>query len=250
MYPIIMIYGNAGSGKDYIAAKIESDPGFPYVAKIALADPIKELLVRVVDWPEHSDLFGPSSERSNVRFWKSDKATRTKTLMEREAPIVVNKYIEQLEIGRNRTQKHIDDLLAICSKIIYRKAGTSARMALQEVGDWGRAIHPELWIRLTLQRAEELLSNSLIRTDTVIITDGRYKNEVLAIKKIGGAVIKVNPLNKDFVPDKHSSEQDQVNIPDFWFDTVLNNSNDMPALHRFLNKYQCRPSINLFLPPT
>jgi len=68
--------------------------------------------------------------------------------------------------------------------------GFTAREALQRLGtEWGRALHPDIWATLGVERALELLA----RRDTshVVISDVRFTNEARAIVAAGGEVWRI-----------------------------------------------------------
>lgn len=66
--------------------------------------------------------------------------------------------------------------------------GVTARRALQTLGtEWGRALAPDIWVNLVLQRCASLSQFY----DHFVVTDVRFKNEVDAIVNNGGIVIKL-----------------------------------------------------------
>lgn len=119
----------------------------------------------------------------------------------------------------------------------------TARHALQTMGtEWGRACDPDLWVRLALRAARDLSIAQLHGTDLrrvqgVVFSDCRFKNELRAIRKAGGFVIRLSrgmPTQRElawmilksklpFVPKVHASEFEQVRIPDSEFDFVIDN---------------------------
>lgn len=59
------------------------------------------------------------------------------------------------------------------------------RFALQTLGtEWGRACDPEIWVKYTMRKALEHEAVGFV----VVITDCRFLNEALAVKKAGGQV--------------------------------------------------------------
>ena len=70
--------------------------------------------------------------------------------------------------------------------------GLTARHALQTLGtEWGRAMHPDLWVRKGIQHAKQRLAYTSPAVKGVAITDMRFANEVKAIKEAGGHTLRV-----------------------------------------------------------
>lgn len=95
----------------------------------------------------------------------------------------------------------------------------SCRDVMQVVGtDMFRALDKDVWVRSTINRIVD------DRPELAIITDCRFPNEVEAIKKIDGKIIRLtrNPHNSD-----HTSETilDENNYDWSNFDYVIDNSN-------------------------
>ena len=65
--------------------------------------------------------------------------------------------------------------------------------------------------------------------DFVVITDGRFRNEILNVIEVGGAAVKIiNPVDESRDVDAagvrgHTSESELKRIPDSWFLVTLVN---------------------------
>lgn len=81
---------------------------------------------------------------------------------------------------------------------IIELAGLSPRVLMQTLGtEWGRSLDSEFWIRVASMR---------LPTDrNVVITDVRFNNEALWVKRQGGVIIKIE-RDVDAVAN-HVSEQ-------------------------------------------
>jgi hypothetical protein len=117
----------------------------------------------------------------------------------------------------------------------------SARHFLQRLGtEFGRVVKPSIWVDAGINTSLELLGGGrtyyrnrglmlAARTykapNFVVITDGRFRNEVLGTKKVGGMVIKVVDMDRHLA-DSHASEAEQDSIPNSWFDIVFYNDKD------------------------
>ena len=61
--------------------------------------------------------------------------------------------------------------------------GRTPRHAMQSLGDWGRNMHPNLWIDTECE--------ALPPSGKFVSDDTRYPNEAEAIRKLGGIVIRI-----------------------------------------------------------
>lgn len=85
--------------------------------------------------------------------------------------------------------------------------GLTARHALQTLGtEWGRALHPEFWIRIALRDAKSFEEDGC----TVVFTDLRYLNEANAVREAGGVIIRVerDGTGLQGAAGAHASEQE------------------------------------------
>lgn len=232
-YPIIMLSGRAGSGKSTIAqlaANYYKERFGQSVAIVALADPIKRLAQKGFRFTD-DQLWGPSANRESIApgYWDKNELNKAfgRLFNHSETPIKGGvKSGEELRIINNR-------LHSLKDKIHDRPP--TAREALQFLGtEWGRLLNPNIWIDHAVSTANILLSGGytyspqvgLIASDTpgydyVILPDGRFRNEILAIKSLGGAVWRVD-LDQENISD-HISESGQATIPRHFFDHTIHN---------------------------
>lgn len=106
--------------------------------------------------------------------------------------------------------------------------GKSPRQMLQSLGtEWGRQmVHDQLWIRITLDRIRDDLTNGR----SVVVTDVRFDNEAEAIRQAGGEVWKVirpgwRCLDEDAA--KHPSE---AGVSDHLVARIIDNSGTLDDL--------------------
>lgn len=82
--------------------------------------------------------------------------------------------------------------------------GLTARRALQTLGtEWGRAMHPDVWVRYALR--------SLPAGRACVITDVRFQNEVDAIVRAGGHVVRIHRPAVT-LESTHTSEAGQLEL--------------------------------------
>ncbi len=95
-------------------------------------------------------------------------------------------------------ERHLYGSPADKAEPLYVLGGVSARKAMQTLGtEWGRALHPDLWVRLWEAGAGE----------GCIADDVRFVNEAQSIRRAGGCVIQVVRSLADVErPAQHASE--------------------------------------------
>lgn len=222
-YPIVLIVGQAGSGKDTVANILAKEYGG---ARIALADPIKDLARSLFGFTDEQ-LWGPSELRGqtmpvpkDLTRWSLDRIYSSKR------PIWHADYVKWLDNLPDRcgpSHKRRAHFKTWVETHIQGREVVSARHVLQTLGtEFGRNLYRDVWVDVALDRAQKMLSDTLNKNNLVIISDGRFRNEVLAVKKLGGSVLSI--VAPDTVSsDTHQSETEQASIPDFWFDQIYVN---------------------------
>lgn len=198
---IIGLCGLAGSGKDTAADFLIQDHGF---VRIALADPLKRICRDVFQFTD-DQLWGPSASRNapDLRFLQTDP--------------VVDKYPQYL----------------------------TPRFALQTLGtDWGRRCLPNVWIDYALRMAAQVLEEDWkydpeigthgVKTGSkgVVISDVRFRNEVDAVKKVGGRVWLITRQGAGLTGKaaQHRSEQEMNEISRESFEYTIANEGTLENL--------------------
>lgn len=84
--------------------------------------------------------------------------------------------------------------------------GITPRRAMQTLGtEWGRGLHPNLWVESMRTRVSILTDD--LGWDVAVITDVRFDNEAEMIRELGGVVVEVfRPSASDLSVDQHASE--------------------------------------------
>lgn len=178
---LVGLAGVAGAGKDEVARILVERHGF---ARVALADVMKRALATIFGLT-HEQLWGSSGMRNAPDpRWTRDSHDFT----------------------------HITAVTTLC-RICGVPRGSkepcqiNARVLLQQLGtEYGRAMHPDVWVRYALRTAKEVLWGSPYTPQTgaashvdatrpppvgVVIPDVRFENEAQAIRAAGGWVMRV-----------------------------------------------------------
>lgn len=79
--------------------------------------------------------------------------------------------------------------------------GVSVRVMTQQLGSWGRAVHPDFWVNLATPTIHDYLQAGF----NVVVDDLRFPNEYEAILRMGGHPVRVSrPGNQAYT--SHPSE--------------------------------------------
>ena len=213
---VIGVAGLAGAGKDTIAARLCAEHGF---VRVALADPLKRIARDAFAFTD-AQLWGPSEERNkpDARYPR-DHAARTGVRcsccgadvdVESDAPCYL-----------------------------------TPRYALQLLGtEWGRHCYDGVWVDYAMRVASTILNpangmgydpRSGLHRDGlpyrgVVVSDVRFSNEALAIRRAGGKVWRVERPGAGLSGGaaQHVSER---GIPDDLVDAEILNDGTIEELH-------------------
>lgn len=240
MTPIIIVCGTAGSGKGTAANIIRDKYG---AACIALADPLK-CMVRDF-FPFHDDsLFGESHRRADVLNKRLAKPLPTKRM-----GAIIRKWFDRLLIEDEEEYNITEWYFSCLAKAESGKL--TARYALQTLGtDWGRSYKHDLWYKVAKTSALKLLGGGYsydskdgspkvdktnIGYDWVVITDGRFRNEILSVTKSGGVAVMIKRDVKK-IHEQHQSEREITKIPEHYFRYIVNNSGSKESFEKKIKK--------------
>ena len=226
---LVGISGQAHSGKDLVADKLVKSYGF---TKMALADPFKRFGSRVFQFSDQQ-LWGPSQYRNEIDLryasFNSPIWNKAQENVENYGRMFVGYVLgESDQKAFEKLKQWFEDLRANHTKL-------SPRIMLQMIGsEWGRAYKKDLWINCLINRASGWAT-------PVVVSDIRFKNELEAIKRNGGKVIKlVRPETDGAAQDigikGHGSESEQLGFTDDQFDFILENTGTLDELFKKVDR--------------
>lgn len=110
------------------------------------------------------------------------------------------------------------------------------RQLLIEIGQLGRKFNPNIWINQTLKEVDQKMDErGEDQIDIAVITDNRFHNEFLAVKKDNYLSIRIirpdNNYNLDDI-----SETDLDHLDNAEFDYVISNDSDISSLRKQVKK--------------
>lgn len=236
-YPITIVSGPAGSGKDTVAELAAKHFGG---ITIAQANPMK-LIVKawLGDIVTDEMLWGASALRNTLL----EVTDAQKEALRKTYHVVTHMLETVLSHGDKKGDPDVASFVRSWAlKLLNGDYGPlSPRLILQTLGtEVGRSLNQNMWIDYAIWTAEKLLIggysyNKVIGLEPdssnrgykqVIITDGRFRNEILAVRKLGGLAVRIVPPASDVVEvgmKGHASEAEMKTIPDDWFTHTMPN---------------------------
>lgn len=217
-YPLILLCGKARSGKDTAAGFIKEI--IPNTITIAQAAPIKDL-GRLIFGFNDEQLHGNLKETIDSRHPKHLWGWVENCL---NTSIELWDKLAELEIERSQIEYWVGTM-----KEAYQE-NLTPRIMMQSLGEYARNLEPDLWIDHALTKTAGILDTN--KADLVVITDGRFRNEILGVKYTNGTVVSVkNTENPDVGISKHPSEMELDSVPYFWYDKIIINNKENGLEH-------------------
>lgn len=245
--PLIGIAGQAGSGKDTAASWIANNYG---AITIAQADPLKRFTKDVFGFTENQ-LWGPSELR-NTPVDLTDQCAKIMANFNSNAENWIEEVLpdNDQEAALESIQDWFNETLAIITE-----EPISCRKILQTLGtQWGRGQGPSMWVNYAIEMSMALLEGGLaysrtegpVDADTsgpsfVVVTDLRFRNEILTIKSLNGVALKIDRrTNKDVIETagikNHASESELASIPGHFFNRTIDNNGPLESLYYYLQE--------------
>jgi hypothetical protein len=215
-YPIVLLCGPAGVGKDAAAVCFTKRFG---AVTIAQADAMKAFVRKVFHFTDEQ-LWGPSECRNAVdpRYTLREDADSIEHVPSedwQDAYLALEQFgpewLREILPGcSDRDYQHAFELLLRWFLALPRN-GLSPRLTLQTLGtEFGRKISPNIWSAHAIRMAQKVLAGThgysrsygllpalpgAMPAAMVVITDGRFRNEILNVKKLGGTVVLLKAVD-------------------------------------------------------
>lgn len=248
MIPCVVIVGEAGSGKDTLAAALVDRHGG---VALGFADPLKQMAGELFGFTA-DQLYGPSASRNAVdtrfAYAGSVPSSTMAVANDRAKGAVGRQWCARLLPGRNDAVTALHLWMDEVCGHAWKNDGLSARYVLQTLGtEWGRALQADLWIEVAYRNAKKLLcgghtysrQGGLVKVEgapsapLVLVTDGRFPNEAIEMKARGcGAIEVLRPSKENTVSTGvagHASEALMKTTPKHFYDRVLVNDGDLAS---------------------
>jgi hypothetical protein len=242
---IIVLVGQSKSGKDTVADFLCAERG---MAKIAFADPLKRICRDTYGFTIEQ-LWGPSELR-NVPDRRYVRLTAEQC----------EPFDDLISLWHNENEGvespvPVYDYLGLTKEEYFDWVETGVvhlapRFALQRLGtEWGRDCYADTWADKGFEVATEILEKGYGYTPWnglnhlgwegdyvptgVVISDGRFLNEVQAARRHDVTVVRIDRdlAGLGGAAGKHRSETEQKEIPEELFTHIIDNNSDLRVLH-------------------
>ncbi len=234
---IIGIFGKSKSGKNTVGDMIAST--CKGTTQIAFADKLKQVCM---------ELFGLTSQDLNTDDGKAKPTAlscptcpmcRSINTVAAPTMLAFTSFYDQPVVNhKGPRQVECKACGAVGSPESFAGFWTP-RMILQHVGTEGiRRVDPLAWARYTMRTAVSILDPMTPRSDpyltkVVVVTDGRFRSELAAVRAAGGIAWRLRRPATDDVATGiagHVSEVEIDGIPDGDFDEVITNDGSLDDL--------------------
>ncbi len=247
--PIIALAGKAKSGKDTVGNFIASNYNGVCIGQ---ADPMKKFCMDVFGFTEEA-LWGPSELREEPVSFKEifSRSHCADRFIELSGDFMIEVLPAGMQAGHDERYSPrilLDEWYEQMHQKMRAESALTPRFALQQLGtDWGRKIALDMWNQYTIKAAKALLAGGhsysrdggLVKepgavVDYVIVTDGRFQNEILNVRYLGGVALKIERKLADegvAGATSHASEKELERIPTHYFTRVLQNNHRKEDLY-------------------
>lgn len=221
-YPLVLFTGKGRSGKDTAAGIFCAELGG---VSFALADPIKRFFLKAGLTAEQ--LWGsekevsiktPDFDSNHAKFWLSSALNGWMT------------PVQLLCVGFGPWAEKLSKLPTTTPRHLMQSFGTECvRSGLPDLwADFGLFVAGEVLAgRRGYSRELGLIERTAQPPDVIAVTDGRFRNEILKVKRIGGYCVRLLRENVQAgftdAAKAHASEKEQDTIPAWWFDKTVKN---------------------------
>jgi hypothetical protein len=253
---IVILAGCAGSGKDTVGAYLRRRH---HAITIAQADPLKRFVRDVFGFTDEQ-LWGASALRNQADAAFARTGPWRDALLEvslKQFDEHATQWLEDVLPHDNTTARRraAAELRLwhweLCAEVADGRALTP-RLALQTLGtEWGRHLQSDIWTSYALRTAnllrdgmrgysprQGLLVRDIGPPPLVVITDGRFKNEISAVREAGGVAIRIERGDSQLRADVeaagirgHSSELELAEMSNQDFDAWIENGGGLPDLY-------------------
>lgn len=251
-FEIFGFMGRSQSGKDLCGDYVARHYKF---SRLALADVLKRFAGTVFPFDKETHLWGPSR-------YRNEKVQVNWTLANLKLRDNIVEWVDQLPLTFTEKASYksvLFDWFNHCETFSVEDGGyISARVVLQLLGtEYGRAFKDSLWVDYVFDyivprlkagagryHAHHGICGAGIEGKGVVLTDLRFVNELEAVKKRGGTVIRLIRLAQEGEKSgadksglvKHQSEEELQSIPLDSFDVVLRMEEGVDLVEERLKK--------------
>lgn len=240
---VLVLFGKAGVGKDTVAAWVAKETGGVCVAH---ADEIKRMAYSIFQFTEEQ-LWGPSEAR-NAPDTRYDKfgSSAWEMAFQRLHAHGRQACSWAFQCGDSKEREDAYRRLLVWFRNLSEYDHLSPRIVLQTLGtEWGRAIKSDVWVRRTLDIAEQLQKNPKLSysrksglhmiptpkvTPMVIVTDGRFQNELEYHRDAEGHTVLITRPTEDQTVGIEAHASEHLDLDLSMIHTVIDNDGTLEDL--------------------
>ena len=230
---LLGISGQLNSGKDSVAGRFADNLE---IVHIALADPMKQFGEQVFGFTD-DQLWGPSHLRNGCdeRYFKdSSQWILAHDNLKFFSPSFIEKVCGEID------DQYLFSLFDWFENLQLNNPNLSPRIMLQTLGtEWGRdCVNEDVWVNYMIRRAANIVERGIAG---VVVSDVRFKNELEAIRKAGGKLVKVvRPVTDQNALEtgvkNHQSESEQKFFDNDQFNFIILNDSSLEDLYDKVDK--------------
>jgi hypothetical protein len=175
------------------------------------------------------------------RYFRDDRHSLQWRLAKEKLDLLALEFIYKV-YGTSPVRHHelFNELISWFDDLKDNYPKLSPRVMLQTLGtEWGRDhVHEDVWVDYMIRRTALIVEQGFKGT---VVSDVRFKNELLAIRKAGGKLVKVVRPATDTAAlvtgvENHQSESEQKLFTDDQFDHVVLNKGSLEDLYSEVDK--------------
>lgn len=226
---IIAVFGKSKSGKntigDMIAATRKS------VVQIAFADRLKQLCAALFDLTSDDLNTDEGKARPTALACPTCPMCGSIDVEMLPSTVAFSSFYDQPVVNYKGPRQLTCRACGAPGSPESFKGFWTPRMILQHVGTEGiRRVDPTAWARIAARSAVSLLD---AKASLVVLTDGRFRTELAAVRSVGGTAWRIRRPETDDTTTRiarHVSETEIDGIPDEDFDAVITNDGTLDDL--------------------
>lgn len=234
---IIAVFGKSKSGKNTVGDMIAAS--HKGVVQIAFADRLKQLCAELFDLASSDLNTDEGKARPTALACPTCPMCGSIDVEMLPSTIAFSSFYDQPVVNYKGPRQLTCRACGAPGSPESFKGFWTPRMILQHVGTEGiRRVDPMAWARIAARSAVSLLDargqvSGERLTSLVVVTDGRFRTELAAIRAVGGMAWRIRRPETDDATTgiaRHVSETEIDGIPDEDFDAVITNDGTLDDL--------------------
>lgn len=226
---IIAVFGKSKSGKNTVGDMIAASR--KGVTQIAFADRLKQLCAELFDLKPSDLNTDEGKAKPTALACPTCPMCGSIDIEMSPTTMAFSSFYDQPVVNYNGPRQLTCRACGAPGSPESFKGFWTPRMILQHVATEGiRRVDPMVWARIAARSAVSLLE---AKASLVVLTDGRFRSELAAVRSVGGIAWRIRRPETDGASvgiARHASETEIDGIPDEDFDAVIANDGTLDDL--------------------